>query len=100
MKPITPAEHRQALNSFTAYDEPELEVVGRSESQGWGTCPAMQSLIEAGKEGPKPAYVETGEQVHKALGKAVQAWIDSTGEIGPQGIYRPDRCAQVARKTA
>lgn len=86
MRNITPAERREALKSFVSHDEPVLEVVGRSEAEGWATCPAQQSLIEAGKEGPQPAYVETGEQVHQAFGKAIQAWIDSTGEIGPQGI--------------
>jgi hypothetical protein len=86
MKPATPTERRDALRSFTAYDEPTLEVVGRSELENWSLCPAMASLIEQGKGGPLPGYVATGELVHQAIGKTVQTWIDTAGEIGPKGI--------------
>jgi hypothetical protein len=87
LKPLTKEEKRKTLDAFSAYDdEPELEIVGRSEAEAWATCPMQASLSEAGKEGPLPGFVETGEQVHQAFGKAIQAWIDTDGEIGPQGI--------------
>lgn len=87
MKPLSPAERQKALDAFVPLDdEPQLEVVGRSELEQWANCPMAAHLLEQGKGGPLPSYVEAGEQTHQAIGKAIQTWIDTAGEIGPHGI--------------
>jgi len=86
VKAATPEEKRDAIDSFADYLEPTLEVVGRSELERWAECPMQASLIESGKEGPLPGFVDAGELCHQALGTAIQTWIDFNASIGPQGI--------------
>lgn len=88
MKAATTAELRDALDAFWPLEPQaeELALVRRSDLERWAECPAMAALTEGGKEGPRPDYIEVGEQVHQAISTAIRDWCESDGEIGPVGI--------------
>lgn len=86
MQGMSTAEKQQSLDSFLEPIEPTLELIDRSTLEPWAVCPMQAALREAGKTGPMPSIVDTGELVHLAFSAGVQEWISSNCEIGPAGI--------------
>lgn len=88
----------QSLASFIEY-APELELADRSTIENYGTCPAMAAAVRDGLVNNNSGAATGGEEIHKAFGAAVTAYLNAD----PQSYSIPndiaDEMASVLRSS-
>jgi hypothetical protein len=83
-KPANPDE----IKSFLEDGPPELPVLDRSTLEAWSTCPFQAHAISSGKVQITNTLMAAGEEVHQAISRTIQQWIDTDGMADQFGGVR------------
>jgi CRISPR/Cas system-associated exonuclease Cas4 (RecB family) len=72
---VNPAE----VHALDLFDDPQLTVLDRSTLEAYLTCPFQAYAIETGKVKITNNLMAAGEEIHQAISRTVQWWIDCDG---------------------
>lgn len=78
---VPKAEMQATIDSFFPVEEPELEVVDRSDLEDSATCPAAGAFRRSGAFKAVSAIAESSEAMHSAFGQAITEYVLSGGAL-------------------
>jgi hypothetical protein len=67
------------VHSLDLFDDPQLTVLDRSTLEAYSQCPFQAYSIETGKVKITNRLMAAGEELHQAISRTIQWWIDCDG---------------------